>query len=420
MPGLEVRAGGEQAVGARGRGGREAPQARRRLAGARPDSATIRGDDQCRARVGRSCRVGEPGAAGGDGRARTCASSASAARGSPPSAPRCERGARVVGLDAGPVGGGAAGRNGGFLLAGCARFHHDAVAPGARERAVALYRATLDEIDRLAAELGPVVRRVGSLRTPASAAEAEDCARAARRAACATASRPSGPATASCIPGDGAIQPLARCRLLAAARAGRRRAPALRLAGRSRSRATASRTAAGEVRCGAVVVCVDGGLERLLPELAGTRALDAPADAGHRARRAGHRALPALRQLGLRLLAAAARRPDRARRRPRPPRRRVGAGADDERRRAGPARRDPARPRRRARRPSRTAGRARWPTRRTGCRCSREVRPGVARQRRVLGHGNVLGSAAGRAAAALALGEPPPALARLLRPEYWN
>src|SRR5690349_3480877 len=38
-----------------------------------------------------------------------------------------EAGATVAGVDAGPVGGGAAGRNGGFLLAGTARFHHDAV-----------------------------------------------------------------------------------------------------------------------------------------------------------------------------------------------------------------------------------------------------------------------------------------------------
>jgi glycine/D-amino acid oxidase-like deaminating enzyme len=36
------------------------------------------------------------------------------------------------------------------------------------------------------------------------------------------------------------------------------------------------------------------------------------------------------------------------------------------------------------------------------------------------GLGNVLGSAAGRAAVAIALGEPAPRLARLLRPESWG
>ena len=37
-------------------------------------------------------------------------------------------GQRVIGIDAGTVGGGAAGRNGGFLLAGTAEFYHDTVA----------------------------------------------------------------------------------------------------------------------------------------------------------------------------------------------------------------------------------------------------------------------------------------------------
>ena len=43
-----------------------------------------------------------------------------------------DAGASVVGIDAGPVAGGAAGRNGGFLLAGCALFHHAAVEAWAR------------------------------------------------------------------------------------------------------------------------------------------------------------------------------------------------------------------------------------------------------------------------------------------------
>ena len=44
-------------------------------------------------------------------------------------------GARVVGLEAGGVAGGAAGRNGGFLLAGTAMFYHDAVRVLSRARA---------------------------------------------------------------------------------------------------------------------------------------------------------------------------------------------------------------------------------------------------------------------------------------------
>jgi glycine/D-amino acid oxidase-like deaminating enzyme len=49
-----------------------------------------------------------------------------------------------------------------------------------------------------------------------------------------------------------------------------------------------------------------------------------------------------------------------------------------------------------------------------------EVRPGVLAVGAHSGHGNVLGSAAGRAAVAIALGGPPPPLARLLRPEHWD
>src|SRR5215203_6959893 len=88
-----------------------------------------------------------------------------------------EAGASVVGIDAGPIAGGAAGRNGGFLLAGGALFHHDAVAAWGEERAVGIYGESLRELDRLEAELGTlIVRRVGSLRIPASPEEEQHCA----------------------------------------------------------------------------------------------------------------------------------------------------------------------------------------------------------------------------------------------------
>src|SRR5512146_1845812 len=61
-------------------------------------------------------------------------------------------GKSVVGLDAGSVGGGAAGRNGGFLLGGIADFHHDAVAQLGRPRAVTLYRLTLAEMEQMRRE----------------------------------------------------------------------------------------------------------------------------------------------------------------------------------------------------------------------------------------------------------------------------
>ena len=49
-----------------------------------------------------------------------------------------------------------------------------------------------------------------------------------------------------------------------------------------------------------------------------------------------------------------------------------------------------------------------------------EVRPGVIALGAHSGHGNLLGSAAARAAMAIALGAPAPPLARLLRPEHWD
>jgi gamma-glutamylputrescine oxidase len=333
-----------------------------------------------------------------------------------------DAGAGVVGIDAGPVAGGAAGRNGGFLLAGGALFHHAAVEAWGEERAVGIYEESLAELDRLEAELGPIVRRVGSLRIPRSDEEAADCARqldALRRHGF-PARAADGPTGAGVfIPGDGSVQPLERCRVLA------RRAlergvrlhcdtPVLELAG------DRVRTPAGEVACGAVVICVDGGLELLLPELEGqarsTRlqmlatepiapgtipcpvydnwgyeywqqlpdgsvALGGgrgsyaesewgrPAEAG-----------PEVQALLDRLL-----------------RERVGVEAAVTHRWAGVIAYTPDR-----------------------LPVFAEVRPGVIAVGAHSGHGNVLGSAAARAATAIALGAPAPRLARLLRPEHWD
>ena len=179
-------------------------------------------------------------------------------------------GQRVVGVDAGDVAGGAAGRNGGFLLAGATAFYHDAVRALGRERARAIYRLTMGEIDRMCAETPDVIRRVGSLRIADSAAEEADCAvqLAAMRADELPADPYHGPeGRGLLIPTDGAFQPLARCRALArrAVRGGARifeRSPAVTVA------RGAVATPRGRVRCRDVVVAVDGGLEQLLPEFA--------------------------------------------------------------------------------------------------------------------------------------------------------
>jgi glycine/D-amino acid oxidase-like deaminating enzyme len=328
-----------------------------------------------------------------------------------------EAGATVAGVDAGPVAGGAAGRNGGFLLAGGALFHNDAVAAWGEERAVGIYRESLRELDRLEAELGdPIVRRVGSLRIPASPEEEQDCADqlAMLRRHGLPAEPADGPTGRGVfIPGDGSVQPLERCRLLArrAVAAGARLycdSPAVEVAG------TSVRTTQGEVTCRAVVACVDGGIEALFGELAG------------RARTAR-----------LQMLATAPVEPGRI---PCPVYdnwgydywqqlpdgrialgggRSVHAGAEWER---------PAEPgdeiqayldallRERlgvdAPVTHRWAGRIAYTDDRLPV--FTELRPGVMVAGAHSGHGNVLGSAAGRAAMAVALGRPAGRLAELL------
>jgi gamma-glutamylputrescine oxidase len=180
-------------------------------------------------------------------------------------------GRRVVGLDAGIVGGGASGRNGGFLLAGLPAFYHDAVRAIGRERARRIYRRTLDELDRMTAETPAVIRRTGSLRIATDASEQADCDRqlAAMRADGLPAEPYHGPeGTGLLIPTDGVFDPLARCRALAE----RARQGGAQLFEHSRVEqlsGTSVRTAHGQLRCRNVIVAVDGRLEQLLPELAG-------------------------------------------------------------------------------------------------------------------------------------------------------
>jgi glycine/D-amino acid oxidase-like deaminating enzyme len=179
-------------------------------------------------------------------------------------------GAMVCGIEAGRVGGGAAGRNGGFLLAGLAPFYHEAVARYGRPRARALYRLTLDELDRLDAETPGLVSRTGSLRIAESDEELADCEAqlAAMEADDLPAERYEGPeGRGLLIHGDGTFQPLARCREMAARMAAKGTCIFERSAV-TRIDASGVHTERGTVRSRHVIVAVDGGLERLLPELA--------------------------------------------------------------------------------------------------------------------------------------------------------
>lgn len=196
----------------------------------------------------------------------------------------CDRGLSVVGVDAGRVAAGAAGRNGGFLLGGASAYLHTAIAAWGEDAAVGLYRETLTEVERLAAVLGPqVVRRVGSIRLaglpgePRSAEEAADrTAEVGDCAAHAAALRAHGIAVEDYVgplgrglfmPQDAAVNPARRAVATAARLAGRARlhefTPVRTLAS---GRVMTDR---GTISAGVVIVAVDGRLDVLLPDLRG-------------------------------------------------------------------------------------------------------------------------------------------------------
>lgn len=181
-------------------------------------------------------------------------------------------GRSVVGVDAGPVAGAAAGRNGGLMLAGLAAFHHDAVSELGRERATALYRLTADARERELASGCGDVRRTGSLRIAEDDAELKDCEEQLEcmRADGLAAERYEGPEGRGLIfPEDAVFNPLKRCRDLARKAQG----DGARLYENSKVvsiEAGRVITAEGQVECAATVVAVDGRLELLLPELEGS------------------------------------------------------------------------------------------------------------------------------------------------------
>ena len=178
-------------------------------------------------------------------------------------------GMSVVGIDAGSVGGGAAGRNGGFLLAGMADFFDQSVARLGRSTAQSLYRCTLEEIARLSLEFPTLVKNTGSLRIAANDAEKNDCRQhlAALKECNFEGEAYSGPeGEGVLIPGDAAYQP----RLCVQAQASHLCSLGISLFENSRVTGIAQgrvTTPSGSVRCGTVIAAVDGGLERIFPEL---------------------------------------------------------------------------------------------------------------------------------------------------------
>jgi gamma-glutamylputrescine oxidase len=192
-------------------------------------------------------------------------------------------------LERDTAAGGASGRNGGFLIAGLAPFHNDAIDLWGREYARRVYARTLEaqeEIYALAAELGvgDSVRRVGSLRVSVSEDEAEHVRRHAaalrgdgfpaellERDELPEALRRS--AFNACLTDhDGALHPARWIRALAADTEGM----GVRICERTEARAPVSApwegpvlAADGSVRARHVIVAADGALPALVPSYDG-------------------------------------------------------------------------------------------------------------------------------------------------------
>jgi gamma-glutamylputrescine oxidase len=180
-------------------------------------------------------------------------------------------GVSAVGVDAGVVGAGAAGRNGGFVLAGLAKFFNETVAQFGEAAAGAIYRLTAREIERQAEEMPAIVRLTGSLRIAADAAELEECAKhlAALRYCGFSAESYRGPeGEGLLLPNDGAIQPMHRVRAVAQ-RLRQREALLYEDSPVRRIVPGSVVTDRGTVFCDSVIVAVDGRLEQIFPELAG-------------------------------------------------------------------------------------------------------------------------------------------------------
>lgn len=177
-------------------------------------------------------------------------------------------GLRCVGLDRHGIAAGAAGANGGFLLAGQAAFYHDAVARFGRERACGIYALTRQELARRYADAADLCRRTGSLRIAADAAEERDCVHQIE-----ALQRDGLPAEPYLGPeGRGVL--FADDGLFDPARYWRRLATSLTRDGVSLRRGEVVdiapgvvTTVQGRVRADIILVAVDGGLEDLVPQL---------------------------------------------------------------------------------------------------------------------------------------------------------
>ena len=178
-------------------------------------------------------------------------------------------GMNVIGIDATQVAGGAAGANGGFLLAGTARFYHQMMLTVGREPARRLYSLTVEEIERMTAAMPDLVRRVGSLRIAMSADELTSCEEqfvGMQRDGLPVECYDGVEGKGLLIPTDAVFNPLARCRRLAE-RCLQRGARLFENSAALEIRTGIVRTAQGAILCKHIIAAIDGKLELVFPAL---------------------------------------------------------------------------------------------------------------------------------------------------------
>jgi glycine/D-amino acid oxidase-like deaminating enzyme len=186
-----------------------------------------------------------------------------------------QRGLNVIGIDSDRIAAGAAGRNGGLLLAGIADFHHNVRKDLGVDRATALYQHTLDEMDRIEATTPEAVSRIGALRI-GELNRGEDSEELIDTYAHRDALLADGfpvedyegeQGIGILIPTDGTFHPAKRAVLLAklAQAAGAQiftHSPAIKI------ESGLVTTEHGSIKAKHIVVAVDGNLGKALPEIA--------------------------------------------------------------------------------------------------------------------------------------------------------
>ena len=185
-----------------------------------------------------------------------------------------QRGLSVIGIDADRIAAGAAGRNGGLLLAGIADFHHNVRKELGVERATALYQHTLDEMDRIEATTPEAVSRIGALRIgelrrgedPTELSDTYEHRDALIADGFPVEDYEGEQGVGILIPTDGTFHPAKRAVLLAklAQAAGAQiftHSPAIKI------ESGLVTTAQGSIKAKHIIVAVDGNLGKVLPEI---------------------------------------------------------------------------------------------------------------------------------------------------------